>query len=168
MQDKEYPDFWDDLKSGKFAMMVKEISKGQQVTTAKEIYNILKPIVTEHDDQESIYGVFMDGRNQIVAIEKLFTGSISSSMMFPRELIKRMLELKANGLILSHNHPSGLPDPSPEDKRMTRTVGVALASIDARLLDHIIIGNGYHCMAETGFINATNEEFRQFIQGGAN
>lgn len=77
-----------------------------------------------------------------------------------------MLELKSNGLILSHNHPPGLPDPSPEDKRMTRTVGLALASIDARLLDHIIIGNGYHCMADTGFINATNEEFWHFLHAG--
>ena len=165
MKSKVYPEFWDDLKSGKFALMVNETSKGRQVSSSIEMYNILKPISAQHEDQEVLYGVFINNGNQIIAIEKLFTGSIRSSMVFPRELIKRMLALKANSLVLSHNHPSGSTAPSEADKKITRIVGIALASIEARLLDHMIIGDSYYSMAESGFIEFNNNEFKRFIHG---
>ena len=136
--------FWQDLKSGKFVSMVKESSKGQGLANSREVHNIMKPLFSQDADVEALYCIFLDSKNRIIAIEKLFSGSISSSPVFPREIVKKVLALSATALILAHNHPSGSCDPSSEDKSITIKIGIALASIDVMLHDHMIIGNGYH------------------------
>lgn len=98
--------FWEDLKSGKFAQMVKEESKGKEISSAVAAYHVLKPLFAEHDDVEALYCIFLDGQNHILAIEKVFSGTINCSTVFPREIVKRMLANKAGAVILAHNHPS--------------------------------------------------------------
>jgi len=68
--------FWSDLKSGRFASMLKESSKGQTVNNSQEVYYIMKPLFAENDDVEAIYCMFVDAKNHIISIEKMFSGSI--------------------------------------------------------------------------------------------
>ena len=144
--------FWKDLRSGRFASMVKESSRGQRLSNSKEVYNILKPLFSEQDDVEQAYFIFLDSKNQILSIEKLFSGSLNASSIFPREIVKRLIQLKAGAFVMAHNHPSGNVQPSIEDKSITMRVGIATGAIDVSFHDHIIIGDGYYSMADSGWM----------------
>jgi len=156
--------FWQDLKSGRFASMVKESCKGQSVNNSREVYNIMKPMFAENDDVETIYCIFLDAKNNILAIEKMFTGSITASAVYPREIAKKIIKLRACAFILTHNHPSGDVHPSSEDKAITIKVGIAAASIDVSLHDHIIVGNGFHSMADTGWLRKVSSRFSNLLK----
>jgi DNA repair protein RadC len=158
--------FWEDLKSGKFVSMVKESSKGRALTSSKEVFNILKPLFAAEGDVEKMYFIFMDQKNRIISIDNLFTGSVASSAVYPREIIKRIIELKANGAVMIHNHPSGDVSPSHEDKSITYRVMVAAASIDVQVHDHIIIGEGYYSMADEGVLRDIRGQVNNFLKGG--
>ena len=145
----EKKEFWKDLKSGKFASMVKEAAGGQEIANSEEVYNIMKPLFADQDDVESFYCIFLNGKNKLLAIEKMFSGSISSSSIYPREIIKKVLSLKGTAVILVHNHPSGDTKPSGEDCIITTMIGIALNSIGVKVHDHVIIGDGYHSMANS-------------------
>ncbi len=156
--------FWEDLKSGRFVSMVKESSKGQSVSSSLEVYNISKPLFAEQDDIEKVYFIFLDAQNKVLAIENLFSGSIAVSSIYPREIVKRVIHFKASAFIMVHNHPSGDIKPSAEDKSITIKVGIAAASIDVQLHDHIIIGNGYHSMADTGWLKGVSKRFSNLLK----
>jgi DNA repair protein RadC len=144
MKNKKYnQDFWNDLKSGKFASMVKETARGKTLSNPEDVYNILKPLFAKEDDIEQLYCIFLNTKNEILKIEKLFQGSINSSMIHCREIIKKVLDYKAFSIILGHNHPSGDTEPSNEDKIVTEKIRTAMMAIDGNLLDHIVVGNGY-------------------------
>jgi DNA repair protein RadC len=83
--------FWEDLKSGHFASMIKESSKGNSVSSCEEVCNIMKPIFARHDDVEKMYCIFLDTKNKIIAIKKIASGSIRSATVHPREIIKMVL-----------------------------------------------------------------------------
>ena len=156
--------FWKELKSGRFASMVKEASKGQSVNNSHEVYNIMKPIFAKNDDVEAVYCIFIDAKNNILGIEKVFSGSLTASAIYPREIIKRLLKLKASAFVMVHNHPSGDVNPSIEDKSITIKVGIAAASIDVSFHDHIIIGDGYHSMADTGWLKKVSSRFSNLLK----
>ena len=155
--------FWKDLKSGKFAQMVVKESRGKYLTKPRDVYNVVKPLFAENDDVETVYCLFLDIKNRMLAIEKVFSGSISSAVIYQREIVKRVVTLKANAVIMTHNHPSGSPEPSLDDKSITKKILMALATIDVKLLDHIIIGNGYHSLADKGWIVSLTNEFNSLI-----
>ncbi|MBW1693087.1 MAG: JAB domain-containing protein [Deltaproteobacteria bacterium] len=155
--------FWEDLRSGRFASMVKESSKGQSVSNSREVYNIMKPMFAENDDVETIYCIFLDAKNKILAIEKMFSGSITASAVYTRELAKRIIKIKASSFVIVHNHPSGDLEPSAEDKSITIKIGIAAASIDVSFHDHIIIGDGYHSMADTGWLKKVSSRFSNLL-----
>ncbi|CAB1062155.1 DNA repair protein RadC [Olavius sp. associated proteobacterium Delta 1] len=144
--------FWEDLRSGRFVSMVEESSKGRSVANSKEVYNIMKPLFAKEDDVEKVYFIFLDAQNKILSIENLFTGTISASTIYPRELIKRLLALKSCAFIMVHNHPSGNTMPSEEDISITMKLAVASSGIDVLLHDHIIIGDGLYSMADMGLM----------------
>jgi len=156
--------FWNDLKSGRFASMVKESSKGQTVNNSQEVYHIMKPLFAKDDDVEAIYCIFTDAKNHILGIEKMFQGSITASMVYTREIIKRVISLKATAFIMAHNHPSGDTNPSLEDKSITIKVGIATASIDVSLHDHIIVGNGFYSMADSGWLKKVSSRFSNLLK----
>ena len=86
--------------------------------------------------------LFLDGRNRLLADEAQGRGTVNHTPVYPREVMKRALELQSTALILVHNHPSGDPSPSPDDIAMTREVKVAAAALSIVLHDHVIVGNG--------------------------
>jgi len=90
-------------------------------------------------------------------------GTINCSMVYPREIIKRVISLKATAVILVHNHLSGDPEPSAEDKKVTIKVGISLLSVDVELHDHIIIGDSYYSMADSGIIRTVKNRLRELV-----
>ena len=155
--------FWAALKSGEFASMVKESSKGERLLASKDVYHVMKLVFAETDDIETMYGIFLNCRNRVIAIEKMCDGTITHMAVYPRELIKRVIVNKATGLILVHNHPSGDPSPSMEDKALTMKVAVAMAGIDVALHDHVIVGDGYYSMADSGDIQTIMRRMKEIV-----
>jgi DNA repair protein RadC len=86
--------------------------------------------------------VYLDNRHRVLRFEELFRGTIDGTSVYPREVVKQALAVNAAAIILAHNHPSGVAEPSQADERITRRVKSALELVDIRLLDHLIIGDG--------------------------
>ncbi|MFC1839817.1 RadC family protein [Thermodesulfobacteriota bacterium] len=158
-------EFWEELKSGKFVSMVRESSKGRTLKSSLEAFNVLKPIFVHEDDVERMFFIFMNQKNQILSIENLFKGSIAGSAIYPREIMKQVIRLKANGIVLAHNHPSGDPCPSNEDKVITFRIILAVSVIDVNVLDHIIIGDSYYSFADEGLIKSMKSQIDSFMRG---
>lgn len=88
--------------------------------------------------------IFLNTKNRVLDYEILHEGTVDRAVVYPRRIIEAALARHAAAVILVHNHPSGEPDPSPEDKLLTRSVAEAAGSIDLRLLDHIVVGREGH------------------------
>jgi DNA repair protein RadC len=86
--------------------------------------------------------IYLDNRHRIIAFEELFRGTIDGTSVYPREVVKQALAVNAAAVILAHNHPSGVAEPSQADERITRRLKSALELVDIRLLDHLVIGDG--------------------------
>jgi DNA repair protein RadC len=87
--------------------------------------------------------VYLDTRNQVIAFEELFRGTIDGASVHPREVVKQALARNAAAIIFAHNHPSGVAEPSDADRRLTTRLRAALALVEVRVLDHFVIGDGY-------------------------
>lgn len=97
--------------------------------------------------------LFLDNRHRVIAFEELFRGTIDGASVHPREVVRRALQHNAAAVILSHNHPSGVAEPSTADQRITERLRDALSLVDIRVLDHLIVGDGDCCsLAERGLI----------------
>jgi len=97
--------------------------------------------------------LFLDKRHRLIKFEKLFRGTIDGASVHPREIVKMALQLNSAAVIIAHNHPSGVAEPSQADEMITQRVKEALALVDIRLLDHIIIGDGATVsLAERGLV----------------
>ena len=102
---------------------------------------------------EVFAGIFLDSRHRVIATEAMFTGTIDRASIHPREVVRRSLQLNAAALILAHNHPSGVAEPSAADRQITDQICQALALVDVRVLDHIVVGDTQTCsFAERGWI----------------
>lgn len=86
--------------------------------------------------------IYLDNRHRIISFEELFRGTIDGTSVYPREVVKQALSVNAAAVILAHNHPSGVAEPSQADERITRRLKSALELVDIRLLDHLVIGDG--------------------------
>jgi DNA repair protein RadC len=97
--------------------------------------------------------LFLDAHNRLLSYQPMFRGSLSQTMVYPREVAKTALALGADGVVLAHNHPGGTVKPSQADMKLTRTLQEALALIDVTVRDHIIVAQGkYLSMAEEGLL----------------
>jgi DNA repair protein RadC len=84
--------------------------------------------------------LFLDNRHRVISFDQMFTGTIDGASVHPREVVKRALQHNAAAVILTHNHPSGIAEPSRADISLTRRLTDSLALIDVRVLDHIVVG----------------------------
>ena len=83
--------------------------------------------------------LFLDAQNRLLRLEEMFRGSLTQTSVYPREVVKRALEVQAAAVILAHNHPSGAAEPSRADEYLTQTLKSALALVDVRVLDHLVV-----------------------------
>lgn len=105
----------------------------------------------KHRNREQFLVILLNGRNQIIDLVALFEGSLTTSAIYPREVIKVVLERDAAAVILVHNHPSGNISPSQDDHKITKRLKEACAAIDVLVLDHLIIaGNKHYSFASHG------------------
>ncbi len=97
--------------------------------------------------------LFLDHQHRLLELEEMFRGTLTQTSVYPREVVRRAIALNAGAVILAHNHPSGLAEPSRADEYLTQTLKSALALVDVRVLDHLVVGRGQVVsMAERGMI----------------
>jgi DNA repair protein RadC len=97
--------------------------------------------------------LFLDHQHRLLQLEEMFRGTLSQTSVYPREVVRRAMTLNAGAVILAHNHPSGLAEPSRADEYLTATLKGALALVDVRVLDHLVVGRGQVVsMAERGLL----------------
>ena len=103
--------------------------------------------------QEVFAVLFLDAQHRLLRLEEMFHGTLTQTSVYPREVLRRALTLNAGAVVLAHNHPSGVAEPSRADEYLTQTLKTALQMIDVRVLDHIIVGQGQVVsMAERGLL----------------
>lgn len=106
-----------------------------------------------HKNHEVFAALFLDNQNRLIVYQELFSGTIDGASVYPREVVKQVLQHNAAAVIFAHNHPSGVAEPSQADQAITKRLNDALGLIDVRVLDHIIIGDGQEfSFAEQGWI----------------
>lgn len=101
---------------------------------------------------EAFAAIYLDNQHRYIATEVLFTGTIDGSAVYPREVVRSVIQHNAAAVIFAHNHPSGTPEPSNADQVITRKLQEALRLIDVRVLDHLIVGDSVVSMAERGYL----------------
>jgi DNA repair protein RadC len=119
-------------------------------TSASQVFDTFSFL--RQETKEYFIALHLDGKNRVVCIDLVSTGSLNQSIVHPRELYKTALLSSAAAVILMHNHPTGDPTPSTEDLTITRRLIEAGELIGIRILDHIIIGDSYYSFAERGHL----------------
>lgn len=133
------------------AMLAAQIKEPEMtVKNPSAVKHFLTLKLSEHKN-EVFCALFLDNQHNVIEFEELFFGTINAASVHPRVLVQRALAHNAAAVILAHNHPSGICEPSMSDHDITATLKKILAVIDVRVLDHIIVGGTEtHSFAENG------------------
>lgn len=127
--------------------------------SSKEVFDYLYFSMRDLS-KERFKVMFLNIQNQVIEVEDLFEGTLNASAVYPREIIEKALKHNAAALIFAHNHPSGSPEPSDNDKQVTQALVSAANTIQIKVLDHIIIGDNRHfSFADEGLIEEYNLDF---------
>jgi DNA repair protein RadC len=117
------------------------LARSEPLESPEDTRRFLQAIL--RDRPYEVFGcLFLDNRHRVLAFEELFRGSLTGTAVYPREVVKRALTLNAAAVILAHNHPSGVAEPSRADETLTEALKEALALVDVRVLDHLVVGDG--------------------------
>lgn len=144
----------DDLLNIANQIARQKLAKGVAITDKHLAQQALQTLLQSRE-HEVFAMLFLDNQHRILAYEELFRGTLSSASVYPREVVKRALALNAAALMLVHNHPSGHPDPSRADIEITQRLQSALALVDIRILDHLVVAsNGVVSLKERGYMNS--------------
>ncbi|EKO3735504.1 DNA repair protein RadC [Vibrio metschnikovii] len=132
--------------------LAETLKRGDALTSPQQTKLYLTSVLRDRH-REAFYILFLDNQHRVIQDEILFEGTIDAASVYPREVVKRALQLNAAALILAHNHPSGIAEPSQADRRITQRLIEALQLVDIRVLDHFVIGDGeVVSFAERGWI----------------
>ncbi|MGY5451321.1 RadC family protein [Agarivorans sp. MS3-6] len=132
--------------------LLADISEKSVVDSAESAKNYLS-MELSHQQREVFAILLLDNQHRVLQFAPLFFGTIDAASVYPRVVVQRVLEKNAAAVIFAHNHPSGVAEPSQADKQITTKLIKALALIDVRVLDHIVIGYGETMsFAERGWI----------------
>ncbi len=116
-----------------------------------DIARLLMPALRD-SDREHFVAVLLTTKNQVIDVVTVSVGSLSASIVHPREVLKPAIQTSAAALVVAHNHPTGVPTPSPEDVEFTRRLAQCGELMGIRLLDHVIVGDGtYASLREGGY-----------------
>ncbi|MEN8179071.1 MAG: DNA repair protein RadC [Pseudomonadota bacterium] len=129
-----------------------DLQRNQTLSSPAESRDYLQAKL-RHYPYEVFSCLFLDNRHRVIEFEELFRGTIDGASVHPREVVRRALQHNAAALILAHNHPSGVTEPSEADRCITHRLRDALALVEIRILDHFIVGDGKPVsMAELGML----------------
>lgn len=129
------------------------IKLGEQVSSSSIAAKHLKMLFIADNKKEHFAALFLNGQNMLIRAEIPFEGSLTSSAVYPREIVKKAIQHNAASIIIGHNHPSGNLKPSSDDLIITKKIKDGLQLIDVPLIDHIIIGFGiqkFYSFADSG------------------
>lgn len=133
------------------AILEKRFKTTKEFFTNPEQVKLFLTLKLAELEYEVFSVMFLDNRHRLIKYEQMFRGTIDGASVYPREIVKRALELNSNAIIISHNHPSGNPVPSMADEAITNRIKEACNLLEIRLLDHIVVGKeGTVSFAETG------------------
>lgn len=128
----------------------RRLAKGRKITQPRLAFEYLQVLLQDYE-YEVFSAVFLDTQHRVIRFEELFRGTIDSASVYPREVVKKALTYNAAAVILVHNHPSGDPEPSNTDRRITQRLKEALGLVEVRVIDHIVVGSeGCVSLAERG------------------
>lgn len=129
-----------------------ELQRGDALNSPRAVRDYLQLLLGSRQ-QEVFLVLFLDTRHRVIAAEELFHGTLGQTSVYPREVVKRALAHNAAAVILAHNHPSGVAEPSQSDQLLTGALKQALALVDVQVLDHFVVAAGHTLsFAEKGLI----------------
>lgn len=130
------------------------LKSGDKLTGSNVAASHITVLLSNDQSIEQFAVIFLNAANCLIASKIMFKGSLTSSAVYPREIIKKALELDAAAIIVGHNHPSGATKPSRDDIQMTNKINDACRTVDIRLHDHIIIAgkNGFYSFSDEGML----------------
>jgi DNA repair protein RadC len=132
--------------------LVEEIRHGDMLNSPATVRDYLR-IHFAGREHESFVAIFLDAQHQVIVVDELFRGTLTQTSVYPREVVKASLHHNAAAVIFAHNHPSGVAEPSKSDELLTQALKQALALVDVRVLDHIIVaGASVISFAERGLL----------------
>lgn len=132
--------------------LLETLQRGDALNSPQAAYTYLSSQLRDHK-HEVFACLWLDSQNRVLKFEKLFHGSIDGASVYAREVVKSALQHNAAAVILAHNHPSGIAEPSSSDQCLTQRLQKALELVDVRVLDHIVIGDGqYVSLAQRGML----------------
>ncbi|GGG25463.1 hypothetical protein GCM10011344_27650 [Dokdonia pacifica] len=124
----------------------------KRITSSSSVFEVLQPIIGDLSHEE-FWVIYLNNSNRILEKQQLSKGGITGTLVDVRLVLKTALALNAVGIILAHNHPSGTLKPSKSDKQLTQKLKVAAASLDVKVLDHIIVTEkAYFSFADDGLL----------------
>lgn len=132
-------------------LRARRVADVEPMTAPKIVTDYLQLQMGEYKS-EAFAVLFLDNNHRLLRFEEMFNGTLNAASVYPREVAKRALELNAGAVILAHNHPSGLTEPSQADRAITNRLVSALGLFEIRVLDHIIVGEGTFSFAEEGYL----------------
>ena len=140
------------LRSAMLHALRREALQGPVLGDSRAVMDYLFAAMA-HEPVEQLRVLYLNTRNCLLFDETVVEGSINIAPIYPREIVRRSLEVGATALILAHNHPSGDPRPSSEDIRVTRLVAAAAEALDIRLHDHVIVArSGWTSLRAAGYL----------------
>jgi DNA repair protein RadC len=125
-------------------------TEGNCMTSPSQTFDYFRLFYAGKQEREHFALMLLDSQHKVLECSVIFSGTIDGASIYPREIVKAALYGNAAAVILAHNHPSGQPEPSTADKRITERIKSALALLDSRVLDHIIVGDSCYSFAESG------------------
>ncbi|MFZ7317522.1 RadC family protein [Avibacterium avium] len=124
-----------------------------QAFTRPELVRIYLQTELEHKEREVFLVLFLDNQHRLIKKEEMFLGTINTAAVYPREIVKSALFCNAAAIILAHNHPSGIAEPSNSDRIITEKIQKVAELVEIRVLDHFVIGKGcYVSFSEKGWL----------------
>lgn len=133
-------------------LLQEEVQRDGVFSTPEAVRSYLR-LFLAGEEREIFAVLFLDAQSRLIAADKLFFGTLTQTSVYPREVVKQALRRNASAVILAHNHPSGVAEPSRADEALTATLKQALALIDVRVLDHFVVGDSDAVsLAERGLV----------------
>ncbi len=124
-----------------------------QAFTRPELVRMYLQTELEHKEREVFLVLFLDNQHRLIKKEEMFLGTINTAAVYPREIVKSALFCNATAIILAHNHPSGIAEPSNSDRIITEKIQKVAELVEIRVLDHFVIGKGcYVSFSEKGWL----------------
>lgn len=133
-------------------VLAEEMQLGDALSSPQAVRQYLRLAIGVRD-VEVFVALFLTAQNRVLAVEELFRGTLTETRVYPREIVRRALQHNAHAVIVAHNHPSGVAEPSAADRALTGSLKQALALVDISLLDHFVVtGSHAESLAERGWM----------------